>query len=71
MGSDDPHGYDNEKRAHHVEVLAFELDVHPVTVYDWHGFMDSGGYERRDRYECRYYGAIHVPGCRPDKNRWL
>jgi iron(II)-dependent oxidoreductase len=48
MGSDDRHGYDNEKRAHEVEVAAFQLDRTLVTSAQWLGFMQDGGYERRE-----------------------
>jgi iron(II)-dependent oxidoreductase len=44
MGSDDRHGYDNEKRAHRVEVAPFELDRTPVTSAQWLAFMADGGY---------------------------
>jgi len=45
MGSDYQHGYDNEKRAHKVEVAPFHLDADPVTVADWQEFIRAGGYE--------------------------
>ncbi len=46
MGSDDPHGYDNEKRAHRVRVEPFALDRTHVTVTQWRAFISDGGYER-------------------------
>ena len=46
MGSDDPHGYDNEKRAHAATVAPFRLAKHPVTAHEWTRFMDDGGYAR-------------------------
>jgi ergothioneine biosynthesis protein EgtB len=48
MGSDEPHGYDNEKRAHMVTVEPFDLDRTPVTVFQWKRFMDDGGYQKRE-----------------------
>lgn len=48
MGSDDRHGYDNEKNAHEVTVAAFELDKTPVTAGHWAQFIAEGGYERRE-----------------------
>ncbi len=44
MGSNDRHGYDNEKQAHRVEVAPFELDRTPVTSAQWLAFMQDGGY---------------------------
>jgi iron(II)-dependent oxidoreductase len=46
MGSDDRHGYDNEKRAHAVTVAPFGLDRRPVTAAEWTQFIDDGGYRR-------------------------
>jgi iron(II)-dependent oxidoreductase len=46
MGSDDPHGYDNEKRAHEVTVAPFALDRTPVTAAQWLAFIQDGGYRR-------------------------
>ncbi len=48
MGSDDPGGYDNEKRAHNVTVASFEMETAPVTAYDWSLFMADDGYSRRE-----------------------
>lgn len=48
MGSNDRHGYDNEKREHPVEVAAFELDETPVTAAQWMQFLADGGYRRRE-----------------------
>ncbi|HLV81673.1 MAG TPA: SUMF1/EgtB/PvdO family nonheme iron enzyme [Chthonomonadaceae bacterium] len=45
MGSEDRHGYDNEKRAHPVEVAPFEMDRTPVMAAQWLAFMEAGGYE--------------------------
>lgn len=44
MGSDDPHGYDNEAEAHRVEVAPFRLAKYLVTAFEWKQFMDDGGY---------------------------
>lgn len=46
MGSDDPHGYDNEMRAHEVRVQPFQLDETPVTNGQWLAFIEDGGYRR-------------------------
>lgn len=48
MGSDDPHGYDNEKAAHAVEVGAFRLATRPVSAFEWTEFIGDGGYQRRE-----------------------
>jgi iron(II)-dependent oxidoreductase len=48
MGSDDRHGYDNEKEAHWVEVAPFALDRTPVTVGAWIRFLQADGYRRRE-----------------------
>jgi len=48
MGSDDRHGYDNEKRAHEVRVEAFELAKTPVTASEWLAFISEGGYSRQE-----------------------
>lgn len=48
MGSDDRHGYDNEKRAQEVEVAAFRLAQTPVTAFGWTQFVEDGGYGRLD-----------------------
>jgi iron(II)-dependent oxidoreductase len=45
MGSDDRFGYDNEKRAHTVEVEGFRLGKTPVTVGQWLEFIRQGGYQ--------------------------
>jgi iron(II)-dependent oxidoreductase len=46
MGSEDRHGYDNEKSAHEVAVAPFLLDRHPVTAAQWVEFIRDGGYRR-------------------------
>lgn len=46
MGSDHLYDYDNEKQQHEGEVSPFHLGKYPVTVADYVGFMDGGGYER-------------------------
>ena len=48
MGSDDRHGYDNEKCAHEVTVAPFEMEKDPVTAAQWTQFMADGGYERQE-----------------------
>ncbi|HWV39178.1 MAG TPA: ergothioneine biosynthesis protein EgtB [Vulgatibacter sp.] len=41
---DDPDGWDNERRAHEVEVPAFRIGRTPVTNGEWLAFMEAGGY---------------------------
>jgi iron(II)-dependent oxidoreductase len=48
MGSNDRHGYDNEKCAHEVTVAPFQLEKTPVTSAQWTQFMADGGYERQE-----------------------
>jgi iron(II)-dependent oxidoreductase len=48
MGSDDRHGYDNEKAAHEVAVDAFYLATEPVTAGQWLRFMAADGYLRKE-----------------------
>lgn len=48
IGTDDPHAYDNERRAHEVVLEPFALDAHPVTAAAWAHFIAAGGYERRE-----------------------
>jgi iron(II)-dependent oxidoreductase len=45
LGSDDRHGYDNEKSAHQVWVVPFSVAKYPVTAYEWSGFLRDGGYQ--------------------------
>ena len=46
MGSDDPFGYDNEKRAHRTTVADFRLSRTPVTAFEWTEFVAADGYGR-------------------------
>jgi gamma-glutamyl hercynylcysteine S-oxide synthase len=48
MGSDDRHGYDNEKSAHEVRVESFEMARTQVTAAQWLRFMNEGGYSRAE-----------------------
>ena len=45
MGSDDRHGYDNEKSAHPIRVEPFSVGKFPVTAYEWSEFVKGGGYQ--------------------------
>jgi iron(II)-dependent oxidoreductase len=46
MGTDDePWAYDNERRAHEVELPAFWIDTVPVTNAVFRDFVEDGGYE--------------------------
>ena len=40
--------YDNERPRHEIELEPFWIDVTPVTNGEYLGFMDDGGYARRD-----------------------
>jgi iron(II)-dependent oxidoreductase len=45
MGSgDDPDGWDNERRAHSVELSEFGLQRHPVSAGEFFEFVEGGGY---------------------------
>ena len=49
MGTDGhPWAYDNERRAHEVDLPPFLIDTFPVTVGDYLEFMADGGYEHED-----------------------
>jgi iron(II)-dependent oxidoreductase len=48
MGCDDLCVYDNEQRAHEVEVASFRLARIPVTANQWRQFMEDGGYSREE-----------------------
>jgi iron(II)-dependent oxidoreductase len=49
MGSDDRAvAYDNERPAHIVDLPRFRIDVAPVTNGDFLGFIEDGGYRRRE-----------------------
>jgi iron(II)-dependent oxidoreductase len=48
MGSDDePWAYDNERRAHELDLPAFSIDTVPVTNAAFADFVEAGGYEDR------------------------
>ncbi len=46
-----PFAWDNEMRAHEVDVPAFSIDVHSVTNRDYLDFVDSGGYDREELWD--------------------
>ncbi len=48
MGSNDRHGYDNEKAAHRVDVEPFQLAREPVSAFEWTQFMLDGGYKEAE-----------------------
>jgi gamma-glutamyl hercynylcysteine S-oxide synthase len=51
MGTDDePWAYDNERRAHEVELPAFWIDTVPVTNGAFLEFVQAGGYD-----DCRFW----------------
>ena len=43
--------YDNELPPHEVEVAAFRIDRFPVTHGDYLGFVEDGGYARRELWQ--------------------
>ena len=49
IGTDDRRvAYDNERPRHVVELAPFRIDVTPVTNAQYIGFVDDGGYARRE-----------------------
>jgi len=49
LGTDDRSlAYDNERPEHEVTLEAFWIDVHPLTNGEYLGFLEDGGYERRE-----------------------
>ena len=51
MGTDSPaFAYDNERPEHEVDLPAFEIERSPVTVGDWAGWIDAGGYDSREHW---------------------
>jgi gamma-glutamyl hercynylcysteine S-oxide synthase len=49
MGAaDDGFAYDNERPAHERETPSFQIARRPATNADWLGFVELGGYERRE-----------------------
>jgi iron(II)-dependent oxidoreductase len=49
LGTDDrTASYDNERPAHQVELPEFWIDATPVTNGEYAGFIDDGGYDRRE-----------------------
>lgn len=66
MGSDAHCVYDNEKRAHPVEVAPFQLERQPVTVGRWLQFLQDDGYKRKalwtaEGWEWRQAEGINYP----------
>lgn len=47
MGSEDPDGWDNERRPHPRHLPAFRLAGRQVTNGEWLEFLEAGGYETR------------------------
>src|SRR5580704_18183788 len=44
MGTDDVHGFPNERPAHQVRVAAFWIDEHDVTNAEFATFVEATGY---------------------------
>ncbi len=52
MGAEDePWAYDNERRAHEVDLPAFWIDTLPVTNAAYLEFVETGGYEDRRQWD--------------------
>ncbi|MGH7278557.1 MAG: selenoneine synthase SenA [Candidatus Rokuibacteriota bacterium] len=49
----EPFVFDNEKWAHPVTVAAFQIASTPVTNAEFQGFVDDGGYRRRELWSRR------------------
>lgn len=65
-----PFGWDNEFPARRARVEAFELDLLPVTIGDWLGFVESGGYRDRSRWDERSWSWVEKSGLVRPKD-WL
>ena len=52
LGSTPDNGFifDNEKWQHSVRVAAFDIDAAPVIQRSYQAFVESGGYQRRERW---------------------
>lgn len=66
MGSNEPNGYDNEKRLHSVQVAPFYLDKTPVVAAQWVSFIEGGGYRRpelwtKEGWDWRCQNDISLP----------
>ena len=67
MGTDDrSRAYDNERPAHAVTVRPFWMDRTAVTNGEYLGFMEAGGYERRELWSEAGWAwlqdaAVHAP----------
>ncbi len=54
--------FDNESPRHAVHVEAFELASRPVTVGEYRGFMEDGGYQRAEHWLSDGWACIHSNG---------
>ena len=69
IGTDDRSvAYDNERPAHRIELPRFWIDVHAVTNGEYAGFVDDGGYERRDAWSragwaWKEEAGLRAPNC--------
>jgi iron(II)-dependent oxidoreductase len=74
---DEPFAFDNEQRAHEVEVAPFSIARAPVTQAEVAAFVDDGGYARRELWSEAGWrwrgaaGAAHPLHWRRDGARWL
>ncbi|HZO88159.1 MAG TPA: SUMF1/EgtB/PvdO family nonheme iron enzyme [Chthonomonadaceae bacterium] len=77
MGSNDRHGYDNEKVEHQVEVAPFQLERTPVSAAQWVEFIQEGGYRRKELWTeegwawRQHEGAEHPEYWRPHGKGYL
>ncbi|MCA1561277.1 MAG: SUMF1/EgtB/PvdO family nonheme iron enzyme [Acidobacteria bacterium] len=70
-------GWDNEFRAHSVDVPAFDIDVHDVTNGDYRAFVKAGGYRDQSLWRPRDWnwiqsaGIRHPPFWREENGTWV
>jgi gamma-glutamyl hercynylcysteine S-oxide synthase len=63
MGTDDdPDAFDNERRAHTVEVAAFALDRYPVTCRRYARFVAAGGHRQPEWWSERGWDWLQRTG---------
>jgi iron(II)-dependent oxidoreductase len=63
MGTDmEPWAYDNERRAHTVDVPSFWIDTAPVSNGDYIGFIESGGYDDGRWWSAKGWAWRHEEG---------
>jgi iron(II)-dependent oxidoreductase len=60
MGSEDPDGWDNERRPHLRYLWAFRLAGRQVTNGEWLEFLEAGGYETRSLWSDEGWAFVRV-----------